>query len=169
MTKIGKLWKQGKVGVGAEHFATGVIRTLLGEGLRQTQNFGSDAVAIFATPEGELHELGVLTAAIIAQSAGVRSLYLGPQLPAESTIRAARNTGARIVCLGSAALPEAELAERVSEIVPALPPGVDLWLGGTAFSDFPDKPYGRVSVFRDTADFLDAARRFRCRAARRHP
>jgi methylmalonyl-CoA mutase cobalamin-binding subunit len=56
-------------------------------------------VLIATTPAGQLHEFGALMAAVTATAIGWRSIYLGPNLPAEDIAAAARDRGARAVVL----------------------------------------------------------------------
>lgn len=166
MTKIGSMWESGNSAVEAEHYVTAIVRTLLGQGLRLTQNFDTRTLIIFATPEGELHELGALSAAILAQSFGIRALYLGAQLPVESVIRVAADMSADVVCLSSTCLPKSELETCVTEITAGLGSGVELWLGGQAFEGLREDLAHCAFFFEDTSDYQDAVSRFCARMMR---
>ncbi len=167
MARVGDLWVQGQLSVEAEHYVSSLIRTLLGQGLRFTGTSDTKGVAIFTTPEGELHELGALTAAILAQSCNVRALYLGAQLPAKSIATAAKSLGADVVCLSSTLLPRTVLEERISEVTSELAAETELWLGGQAMAGLRDVKRRRTTVFHNVPDYLDFIQRFRVRAARR--
>ncbi len=166
MTEIGRMWEQGQAGIEAEHYVTAIVRTLLGQGLRLTQNFDSRALIVFATPEGELHELGALTAAILAQSFGIRALYLGAQLPADSVIRVANQMGADVICLSSTCLPKAALETCVGEITAGLEASAELWLGGRAFETVRQDLEQSAFFFEDVSDYQDAVLRFCARMRR---
>ncbi len=167
MAQVGSLWQQGQVSIAAEHCVTAIIRTLLGQGLRFSETSGSSAIAVFTTPEGEQHELGALTAAILAQSCGVRALYMGAQLPIASLAQTSQTLGASVVGLSSSTLPKKDLTRHVKDVISALPPDVEVWLGGHAFSDLKGHLPGRASYFEDIPDYLAAIHRHNTRMARR--
>ena len=166
MNQIGVMWERGESTIEAEHYVTAIVRTLLGQGLRLTENTESRALAIFATPEGELHELGALMAAMLAQSLGIRALYLGPQLPAESVRRVTKKVGASIICLSSTYLSDDRLNNYVSEFITDIPHEVELWLGGRSFQRLDSELYPSAFFFSDVMDYQDAIERFRLRMAR---
>ncbi|MEP3279831.1 MAG: MerR family transcriptional regulator [Stappiaceae bacterium] len=166
LAAVGSMWELGSASIEAEHFVTSVVRTFLGSGLQFTQNRDVQALAVFTTPEGELHELGALTAALFAQSAGLRAVFLGSQLPPNALVRAATTLGASVVCLSSSVLSRERLALYVTEISDTLPMNVELWLGGNAFAALRNDLPERVFFFEDFSDYLDAVPRFRVRATR---
>jgi MerR family transcriptional regulator, light-induced transcriptional regulator len=135
MQEVGRRWSEGKLAVAAEHMVSASIRSLLGNGMKMLAPGNRPLRALFTTPEGELHEFGALIAALLAQGQGVRTHYLGPQLPAEDIAMTAAKTGSHIVCLGSQSLHVNKTIRAVSKIREALPDTVELWLGGQGFSD----------------------------------
>lgn len=167
MAEVGALWDGGQISIAGEHFVTAIVRTLLGQGLRLSEWSTDRHVGIFATPIGELHELGALTSAILAQSAGIRALYMGAQLPGEAIARSCNSLGAGLVCLSSIAMDAADLEHQVADVIAHLPEGVELWLGGSAFSGFDGKTVDGSFIFDDIPDFLHAMQRYRVRANRR--
>ncbi|MDE2142304.1 MAG: MerR family transcriptional regulator [Elusimicrobia bacterium] len=52
-----------------------------------------------SSPEGDLHELGMLAAAAALSGQGLEPLYLGVNLPLDSLLKAHRETGIRHACL----------------------------------------------------------------------
>ena len=127
---IGEAWAGGELGVSHEHAVTGLLRTTLGAQLRGTRARRPDAPAVVvATPEGETHELGALSAALVAAAAGFRAVYLGPSLPAAEIAAAAVRSKACAVLLSCIALPQA--GRKVAAIQKSLPPGVALIVGGS--------------------------------------
>jgi len=102
MQQIGELWSQGELRVAAEHLATSAIRTFLGT-MNATHRPPTGApLMISTTPAGQWHEVGALLASLAAQSEGWRTLYLGPNLPAEEIAATALSHGARAVALSIA-------------------------------------------------------------------
>ena len=96
---VGELWSRGELRVADEHLATSVIRTFLGA-MHATHRPPKGApLLISTTPAEQWHEVGALLASLSAQSEGWRTLYLGPNLPAEEIAATAINHGASAVAL----------------------------------------------------------------------
>jgi cobalamin-dependent methionine synthase I len=88
---------------------------------------------VLAAPSGERHELGLLSAAVIAAAEGFGVVYLGPDLPAADIWHAASRADARIVIVSlttPGAVTRAELRALAQR-----PAGVALWVGGPAAAD----------------------------------
>jgi|YelNatPaOPRAMG01_1025707.scaffolds.fasta_scaffold00094_52 DNA-binding transcriptional MerR regulator/methylmalonyl-CoA mutase cobalamin-binding subunit len=81
--QIGELWANGNMRIVHEHFAASVLRTFLGSLLEGNISPNDAPKIITTTPEGFLHELGALLAAIYAIDFGWNAIFLGPNLPAE--------------------------------------------------------------------------------------
>lgn len=135
MHEVGQRWASGKLSVAAEHMVSASVRSLLGNGMKMLAPGNRPIQILFTTPEGELHELGALIAALIAQGQGLQTYYLGPQLPAEEIAESAQKIGADIVCLGSQNAKSHKGIREITKIRQALPEQVELWLGGQGFSD----------------------------------
>lgn len=108
LMQVGKLVEQRKLDIAQEHALSALMRTHLGELLAQVQrtvDWNATYAArlptlSFSTPEGDLHEFGILLSAILAGTLGFRFRYLGPNMPAESLAYAADATAADIVVIG---------------------------------------------------------------------
>lgn len=99
INSIGALWEEGSLRISAEHLASEVISKFL-INLKNSRNINNNALKVlFATPVGQIHELGVLIAATIAAERGFNSIYLGPNLPAVEIIHSAIKLNAKAVCL----------------------------------------------------------------------
>ena len=100
LVRVGDLWEAGELSVAAEHACTSVLRTLLGGALRR-RGPGADAQrVVFATPFGQRHEFGALSAALLGSEQGLDAIYLGADLPAEAIAFAVEQTEASAVVLG---------------------------------------------------------------------
>jgi DNA-binding transcriptional MerR regulator len=147
---VGLLVEQNKLDIGQEHALSAILRNHLGDLLTQVQKLNPWTTAkhedapgfLFATAEGDLHEFGILLAAILTGSRGLSFRYLGPNMPAESLAKAAMNIGAKIVVLGSVQASTNRLACPMKEYVQLLSKlfkkssykGVSVWIGG--YCDF---------------------------------
>ena len=167
MHRIGDLWERGSLTVTGEHLVTSSIRTLLGWGLRLMPSARKDSpVALFLTPEGELHECGALAAAVLAKAAAIQAHYLGAQLPVDHIFQDCGSFDARLVGVSSSSLPPDRLREWCLETVSKLPGDVELWLGGCAAGELSDCDLPGVTVVGSEAEFEDALERFKVRQAR---
>ena len=94
LTRIGDRWKTGELRPVHEHMTSSVIRSLTYI-LRNNNPCSADAPRmIVSTPMGQLHELGALLAAIMAELSGWQVTYLGANLPAEEIAAGVKYTGA---------------------------------------------------------------------------
>jgi methanogenic corrinoid protein MtbC1 len=99
MQGIGEAWQSGSLRVADEHVASAVVRAFLGglQDLRRPPASGPGLVV--TTLSGQVHEVGAMMVAASATAAGWRTIYLGPDLPAEEIVSAARRHNARAVAL----------------------------------------------------------------------
>jgi methanogenic corrinoid protein MtbC1 len=129
MREVGERWHRGEVSVAQEHMISGLVQGVLGTLLALSRPSAEAPKLIYTTPEGELHSIGVLAAAMLAATAGLSPIYLGPNLPAKEIINAARRSHARAVVLQLTESAE-QSANEVRTLLEGLPPGCELWLGG---------------------------------------
>ncbi len=130
---LGDLWREGRITVAHEHFATGHLRAFL---TSLAKPFGGNEGApalVVATPAGQLHELGALLVAALAANLGWQVTNLGASLPAAEIAGAARQKRARAVAL-SLVYPEddASLPGELTLLREALPEDTTLLVGGRA-------------------------------------
>ncbi|MFZ2449331.1 MAG: MerR family transcriptional regulator [Methylovulum miyakonense] len=99
LTRIGERWRSGELRPVHEHMASSIIRSLAYI-LRNNNPVAANAPRmVVSTPIGQLHELGALLAAIIAELKGWQVTYLGANLPAEEIAAAVCFTNAVAVTL----------------------------------------------------------------------
>lgn len=150
LAQTGKLVSEGKLDIAQEHALSAILRTHLGDLLSQVQkasNWASQQDSglprlVFATPEGDLHEFGILLAAILAGSMGFKFRYFGANMPAESLARAVAAVGAKVLVIGSVKADPARLVRPLGEYVAFLAKflkeqgaqSLSIWIGG--YCDF---------------------------------
>jgi DNA-binding transcriptional MerR regulator/methylmalonyl-CoA mutase cobalamin-binding subunit len=134
LLEIGERWEKGELDVAAEHFGTAILRRHL-HTMVQTEarrNVGAPAI-VCASPEGELHEGGLLAFALRAAVLGWGIVYLGPHTPLREVVATADRTGAQWIAL-SLSIPGARAGRRA--LIGTLAkwrqgqPGRAVWLGG---------------------------------------
>lgn len=130
LQEIGQRWEVGRLRPAQEHLVSAIVRSVLGGLLRASTRPHASPRVVFATPSGERHELGLLSAALLAATAGYGVIYLGQDLPAEDIAHAASTAGARIVVV-SLTTSGAVAREEIRKLA-GLAPGVELWMGGPA-------------------------------------
>ncbi|NIO03254.1 MAG: MerR family transcriptional regulator [Proteobacteria bacterium] len=131
--KLDELWSSGSLKIVHEHMASSVIRTFLGDILRFCEIPPTASPIIMTTPVGQLHELGALIAAVAAASEGWRSIYLGPNLPAEEITNGVEQTQATVVGLSLVYPPDdPRVLREIKTLRRCLPERVVLIVGGRA-------------------------------------
>ncbi|HYP89340.1 MAG TPA: MerR family transcriptional regulator [Polyangiaceae bacterium] len=129
LDEIGKRWASGELCTASEHAASAMLRTQLGA-LLSAQPVNGKSPVICTTPAGEQHELGALLAAVVIAMHGRRAIYLGANLPAEQIAEAARRSRAGGVALSIVGLPWEPARRELDALCEALPPGVEVLVGG---------------------------------------
>jgi len=145
MREVGERWHQGTLSIAQEHMASAILHGVMGTLVRLHAAPPTASRLLFASPEGEQHEFGLLAAAMLAAAAGLGVVYLGPSLPAGEIATAALDSGALAVVLAVTGGAESTPA-RVAEVRQALAPRVELWVGGRDAAGFPGTPGSRRRV-----------------------
>jgi len=127
---IGERWVSARLSIAAEHLATAALRSLLGSALRPTPTAIPGPRIVFATPEGERHELGLLVAALVSIHASAVPIFLGADLPLDELASAAAASGADAIALGIAALSTEAAQPWLGALRARVPDGVKIWIGG---------------------------------------
>ncbi len=101
LTEIGSAWARGELDVAAEHAASAAVLRRLGSAFLAAGGRDDGPVVVIGLPPQAHHELAALAFATAARRAGVRVVYLGPDVPVESWLAAVRDTSARAVVVGA--------------------------------------------------------------------
>ena len=131
LERIGKRWYAGSLTVAQEHMISALLRNLLGGLVRLYHPREPRVRVLFATPEGELHEFGILCGAMFAVAEGVEAIYLGPNLPTPEVVAITNRLKPDALVLGVVA-PDyvADLSEALHFIAAQIPASTALWIGG---------------------------------------
>jgi methanogenic corrinoid protein MtbC1 len=137
MEAIGSRWEHGGMQIYEEHLATMVVRSMLDSLAQPDPRNSAGPVVVVATPSGQLHELGAMVAAAVANTAGWRVSYPGCNLPAAEIAACALRVGARAVAL-SISYPEGDAAvvAELRALRDLLPRETDLMVGGRAAASY---------------------------------
>jgi DNA-binding transcriptional MerR regulator/methylmalonyl-CoA mutase cobalamin-binding subunit len=143
--EIGARWERGELAPFAEHAASTAVRSVLARAVRAPSS-GDASSLVLATPVTELHELGILMAALCAQEHRVRVVYLGCNLEADEIAEAAKRARAEAVGLGIVALDPVLAGREVRALRRRLPAETELWLGGAGAARLTSTPEGATIV-----------------------
>ena len=137
MQRIGDRWLRGELRPIHEHMATATVRSFVGNLHNAYRAPGSAPHLIVTTPTGQLHELGALVAACAAAAEGWNVTYLGPDLPAEEIVAAARQRRARAILLSIVYPPDdAHVSSEIRRLARHLDAGIPIFVGGRAAAGY---------------------------------
>ena len=155
LREIGDLWEHGEAGVAEEHFATAFVREKLAAMLEE---LGSGAAggpeAVCAGVPDDLHELGLMAAAVRLAANGWRVVYLGANVPMDELRRVLHDRRPALLCTSVVNPLAAERARRLAaELRTAAPRGTSVVIGGRGVPAGLAPPEG-VRLATSMADLL---------------
>jgi DNA-binding transcriptional MerR regulator len=129
MQLAGQRWHDQRLHVAHEHMLTQLLGNLLGGLFRLYTPSSPAATLLTATLAGDLHGFGILAAAMLAASAGLGVIHLGPNLPLEEVSYAAKRSRANAVLVSVTAPEEfAGYASQLAALRTRLPADTELWV-----------------------------------------
>jgi methanogenic corrinoid protein MtbC1 len=132
MRLAGEYWESGKFHIAHEHLVSACVRNLVGGLVRRPGPANGGPRLLLTTPLGELHEFGILAAAMLAVTHEIQAGYLGPNLPAAEILFAARRHPPDAVVLGIMKVnATAGVCAEVRRLASELPAATELWIGGS--------------------------------------
>jgi DNA-binding transcriptional MerR regulator len=142
MYRVGTLIDETRFSIAEEHALSNLVQTELRSIYNSLEPIDGQhkpvRKMVFATREGDYHEVGLMLAAILCRSHGMQCQYLGANYPADSLSRAVKALRPFAVILALSYLPteEERIAPRdyVLALDEQLPGATELWMGGTAVS-----------------------------------
>ena len=133
--RVGELWAEGRLQVYEEHLFTELVQQQLRRAIAMLPAPtppGRPRVLLTTLP-GEEHGLGLLMVHALLALEGCHCVSLGLQTPVGDLAEALRTQRAGVLALSFSAYASAALVEDgVASLVPMLPPGCELWAGGSA-------------------------------------
>lgn len=155
LIEIGEKWHRGEITIAHEHQATSFIKGRMLQLFEMAGSPRGGPVVVIACGPGEYHEIGALAIGIFLRRAGVRTHYLGANMPIVDLARFSREVRAAAVMLscGSAEVIDAIRGQihLLQEVVPTL------IFGGRAFNERPAlaAELGGTYAGTDAAQALD--------------
>jgi MerR family transcriptional regulator, light-induced transcriptional regulator len=130
MRIVGERWHEQRMRVAQEHLISQLVSNLLGGIIRIYAPVHPPAVLMTTTLSDDLHEFGILAAAILAAGAGLGVVHLGPNLPVAEIVYAAKRSRADVVLLSVTNPQDRTLRqEQLRSIRRGLPKEKELWVG----------------------------------------
>jgi len=155
LRRVGDLWRDGRLGVQAEHLTSELLQSELRAVVRANRLRVAGRPVVLAGADDEQHHLPLLALEAELARHGVASLFLGPRVPAEALVSALRESRPRAVFLwASLARPSAEPLWRDLEVVDW---PLEVVIGGPGWADGIIAPQGPVVLTR-VEDFGSAVR-----------
>jgi DNA-binding transcriptional MerR regulator/methylmalonyl-CoA mutase cobalamin-binding subunit len=131
--RVGEAWMRGELRVFEEHLFTECVRMALHAALHALPAAAGPPRVLLATLPGEPHGLGLLMAQTLMALEGCACLSLGVQVPLADLADAAAAWRADIVALSATGtMMRNLLLTSLGQLRSQLPPGVALWVGGSA-------------------------------------
>jgi DNA-binding transcriptional MerR regulator len=162
--EIGELVAAEKMDVCQEHAVSAVLRDQIGDLLHTLQGMSSPDVkggpAVFACPEDDRHEFGILLGAVLAAVRGLPVWYAGPDLPAASLAKVVTAVRAPLVVLGNTPIPAKERSLSFEafllDVDGRMPADVAILVGGRGDRPRLTLPSGRSLRYVNSLPDLDA-------------
>jgi len=155
MVRVGDYVYRGELTIGQEHALSAIVKYHLLQVfylLTHSHAMLNDSKApksfAVATSEGNLHEFGILVAAVLCAYHGYPVFYLGPNTPADALSDATAAIGANCIILGLSTINEFAYMNRafVGNLLDKLPSVCELWLGGSSDPQLASDVSGRMKT-----------------------
>jgi DNA-binding transcriptional MerR regulator len=143
LDEVGDAWGRGEIEIRHEHFFSEVLEDKLRRLRAPLETAAKGRPVVIASLPNELHGLGLQIAALAIVTAGRSVRVLGPHLPVEEIVQAAKALDASAVGLSVSIFSEPEeTAREITAVRERLPDGVALWIGGAGSTTLEDLPTG---------------------------
>ena len=107
---VGEAWAVGDIDVAGEHVASETIERRLARQFDAARRDDRAPSVVIGLPPGAHHEIGAFAFAVAARRIGIDVLYVGADVPLESWVRTAGQTGVRVAV--QAVVTPADVARR---------------------------------------------------------
>lgn len=134
--EIGKKVARGELSVAQEHTLSALFSFHVGQmiSVHYQKKVLKDDLVLICTPEGELHETGILAATLLCVYYGVKFIFLGSNLPAVSLAEATNALKPKAILLGATKgfqiTENKNLAEYLNQFKDQLNYLPKIWVGG---------------------------------------
>jgi len=137
LVAIGDGWHAGSVSVAQEHFATTFIRGQLETLNRQVAPLPGSPTVVVACLEGEHHELGPMMLSALLRFQGLRTIYLGQNVPSDALVRTTEDTQPAVLAVSAGTPAGARQLSAIICVLQEVAPLTALVYGGRGFDLHP--------------------------------
>lgn len=130
LVAVGGAWADGRITPAGEHLVSNAILRRLAGLYEAAPRATSGPLVVLGLPPGARHELGLMAFAVGARQAGLRTAYLGADLPTNDWVGAVSGRHAGAAVLAVPRLVDVVAAQAVVDRVTASAPGVVVAVGG---------------------------------------
>lgn len=137
LVEVGRLVNTGQLSISQEHALSAILKGQIQQ-IIQTNGYTSqknNPKIILATPEGDIHEFGILISQVICCNLGLSPFYIGPHLPAQSLAETADAIEATHIVIGTSEVPpefqKQSVNEFISTIIKNMKQPCEIWIGGS--------------------------------------
>ena len=156
LRRLGTACGEGDIAVPVVHAAVEILkRTLVQLGAAAPRSASGKRI-VFATLEGEMHEMGALCGWAVSRIFGLDSVYLGPNLPPDACGAIPDALGASTLVLSDLTRPAPVLDSAFDRIL-NIAPSLDIWMGGVDRFDNGGWSRSDVSILPDFHQFTKRA------------
>lgn len=133
--EIGNKVARNELSIAQEHILSAIVSFHLGQmiGQHYQKTLLREELILITTPEGELHEIGILGASLLCLHYGIKIIFLGANLPAESLAEAANALNPKVVLLGASRYELSQhqnLDDYLKNFKLHLTTNPNIWIGG---------------------------------------
>lgn len=147
LSEVGELVDNGIINIAQEHSLSAILKFHIGHMLfkhLESKNKMDVSIGI-STPAGELHEFGIMIAALLCSYYNINFYYLGPNMPADSLAESCNQIGVKHIILGVSKVyhmdQSRDLDSYISTLSENLNDDVNILIGGLSKgSNFLDQP-----------------------------
>lgn len=135
-----------EITIAQEHTLSAIFTFHIGQmiGLHYQKKNIKDDLVLITTPEGEMHEIGILASALLCVHYGIKFIFLGANLPAKSLAEAVNALHPKAILLGVIKGHEISdhktLEDYINEVNSQISSRPEIWVGGNL------KPYVRSEL-----------------------
>ena len=127
---VGSAWADGRITTAGEHLVSHAVHRRLAALYDATPRTRTGPLVVLGLPAGSRHELGLLAFAVGARRAGMRTAYLGADLPADDWVHAVSRRHAGAAVLAVPRLADVVAAQDVVDRIRESAPDVVVAVGG---------------------------------------
>ena len=143
LDEVGDAWGRREIEIRHEHFFSEVLEDELRRLRAPLESAAKGRPVVIASLPNELHGLGLQIAALAIVTAGRSVRVLGPHLPVEEIVQAAKALDALAVGLSVSIFAEPEeTAREITAVRDGLPAETALWIGGAGSTNLENLPAG---------------------------